>query len=276
MTDQPKNQQPNNDPLALLNSLIEQGASPEEFTRQLFDLNYHQAQKDDPSLAEMMQACAIPNAFDTTIIGILRDQPDEDETNARLLQALQTFEFVLPRQDGSYTYHDNTRDMLLARWQQPANTPQFEQYKTRLVAFYTAQGQHHYEQDAHQTALTHFNRALSLQPNDGLLHHWRGGTHLALGNYPAAQRDLEQALARSIKQVDTYFWLAIANYYLQDYLACSDNLTKVLELDPTNAAAYNNRGNRYAVLQQHERAIRDYDQAIQLNPDYATATLIGY
>ena len=239
MADQPETSpQTNSDPLSLLRALIEQGASPEEFTRQLFDLNYERVKGDDPELAEMMRACAIPRAIEAPIIGVLRDQPDAAETNQRLLQDLLAFEFVLPRQDRGYIYHDNTREMLLARWRQPENTPQFEQYKARLVDFYTAQGQQHYEQEEYEASLTHFKRAITLQADRGLLYHWRGGSHLAMGNYSAAKNDLEQALSLKFSQTKTYFWLGVADYYRQDYPACAAAFSKVIELNPEDADAY--------------------------------------
>src|SRR5690348_13979323 len=43
-------------------------------------------------------------------------------------------------------------------------------------------------------------------------------------------------------------------------------------LNPTNlAAAYDNRGNAYAAEHDFDRAIADYEQATNLNPDDATA-----
>jgi tetratricopeptide (TPR) repeat protein len=46
---------------------------------------------------------------------------------------------------------------------------------------------------------------------------------------------------------------------------------QAIRLDPKDAAAYYNRGNAYADLGQHERAIQDFDQAIQLDPKLAMA-----
>jgi tetratricopeptide (TPR) repeat protein len=37
-------------------------------------------------------------------------------------------------------------------------------------------------------------------------------------------------------------------------------------LDPRDARAFNNRGVTYADLEQFEKAIQDYNQAIELNP----------
>ena len=42
-------------------------------------------------------------------------------------------------------------------------------------------------------------------------------------------------------------------------------------IDPDHAAAYSNRGAAKAYLSQYEAAIADYDEAIRLQPDYASA-----
>jgi len=42
-------------------------------------------------------------------------------------------------------------------------------------------------------------------------------------------------------------------------------------LNPNYADAYNNRGIAYAVLNQMERAVKDYNKAIELNPNLADA-----
>jgi tetratricopeptide (TPR) repeat protein len=42
-------------------------------------------------------------------------------------------------------------------------------------------------------------------------------------------------------------------------------------LDPNSADAYNNRGTAYDDLKEYERAIEDYNKAIELDPNYALA-----
>ena len=42
--------------------------------------------------------------------------------------------------------------------------------------------------------------------------------------------------------------------------------TRAIELDPTFALAYSNRGRAYIELEQYEEAIADYDKAIELDP----------
>jgi tetratricopeptide (TPR) repeat protein len=270
MSDQP-GAGPSNDLLSALESLIKGGAGPEELARRLFELSHDRARQARPELAELLRACALPQAIDATVIGALRDKPAELEANEQLLQELLAFDFVLPRQDGDYVYHDNTRDALLAWWRQPENRALFEIYQGRLVAFYERQGQACYGQGDYATALLYFNRAMALQTDEGRLHHWRGRTNLALGDYAAARAGLEQALALDFARPETYFDLATACYYLADYQVCLAHLTNYIELEPDSATAYNNRGLTHAKLGHYEQALADYAQAIQLNPQDATA-----
>ena len=58
---------------------------------------------------------------------------------------------------------------------------------------------------------------------------------------------------------------------LNRYEKAFKDYEKAIELNPNFAVAYNNRGLTYAKLNQHEIAIEDYNKAIELNPDYAEA-----
>jgi len=46
---------------------------------------------------------------------------------------------------------------------------------------------------------------------------------------------------------------------------------KVIELDPNDAQAYNNRGNAYYRLGEYDKAITDYTKAIDIDPNDAKA-----
>jgi Flp pilus assembly protein TadD len=46
------------------------------------------------------------------------------------------------------------------------------------------------------------------------------------------------------------------------------DLDKAIELDPDDAGAYNNRGFNYAEMEQFEKAIADYNQALKLRSNY--------
>jgi tetratricopeptide (TPR) repeat protein len=50
---------------------------------------------------------------------------------------------------------------------------------------------------------------------------------------------------------------------LQQYQRAIEDYDRAIQLKPDYADAYNNRGNAYSDLKQHQRAIEDYDRAIQ-------------
>jgi tetratricopeptide (TPR) repeat protein len=81
----------------------------------LVDYLVARIQPTDPQLAEAIRLCAIPRRFDAAILGILRIHSDE-ASNRRLVERLAQHPFVLPRGDGSFRYHDDTRDALLRQW----------------------------------------------------------------------------------------------------------------------------------------------------------------
>jgi tetratricopeptide (TPR) repeat protein len=263
---------PTDELTAELEALLVNNASPEEFARRLFHFTYERTRASDPLLAEMLRACAIPRTFNATIIGALRAAEEEVTTNTRLLHELLAFSFVLPvPASADYTYHDNTRQLLLGQWQEADQRPQYEQYQARLVVCYQRQGEAAFQGKQYDNALAYFNRALDVTTAHGRLYSWRGRTQVALGAYQAALADLTQAIARQCADFATYFAVATAHYYLGDYPACTTSLTQAIALDGSDAAAYHNRGLTYKAQQAYGLALADYGEAIRLNPHDADA-----
>ena len=61
-------------------------------------------------------------------------------------------------------------------------------------------------------------------------------------------------------------------YFLKDeHDRALRDFDQAVLLDPTNSSYLLVRGNAHRQMGQYDRAIRDYDQAIQLKPDYAQA-----
>ena len=55
------------------------------------------------------------------------------------------------------------------------------------------------------------------------------------------------------------------------YEEAAEDFTHAIELEPQDAAAYNNRGNALRHLERYNEALADYARAIELNPQYAAA-----
>ena len=49
------------------------------------------------------------------------------------------------------------------------------------------------------------------------------------------------------------------------------NFTRVIDLDPENAVAYNSRGIAHDTTGEYDLALADYTEALRLDPDYTYA-----
>ena len=65
--------------------------------------------------------------------------------------------------------------------------------------------------------------------------------------------------------VEAYNNRGLAYFYLGQKERAIADYNKAIQLNPNDADAYNNRGNAYFYLGQHERAIKDYTKSIELN-----------
>ena len=97
-----------------------------------------------------------------------------------------------------------------------------------------------------------------------------GEIHYNLGNYTQSIRaydalsELSPDLAYPNIQ-NVYNYLALENIQ-----AASDAATKALELDPVNEESLNAMGNIYGWETQYRKAYDYFQQAVAINPDYAT------
>ena len=93
----------------------------------------------------------------------------------------------------------------------------------------------------------------------------------------AQQSPLEQNLAaaqavyaRDTTDADAIIWLGRRHAYLGQYEEAIDVFTRGLRLHPNDARLYRHRGHRYITLREFDRALADFEAAIELirgNPD---------
>ena len=72
-------------------------------------------------------------------------------------------------------------------------------------------------------------------------------------------------------QAYDYFTRGFNAYTHQDYQRAVSDYDQALELNPQYASAYNNRGIVYDDLRDYRKALSDFNQAIEFNPQYADA-----
>jgi lipoprotein NlpI len=73
------------------------------------------------------------------------------------------------------------------------------------------------------------------------------------------------AIIQSGRETPRNLAIAFYNRAIADY-------DRAIQLHPSDAQAFNNRGVAYRAKGENERAIADYDEAIRLNPSFATAS----
>ncbi len=94
-------------------------------------------------------------------------------------------------------------------------------------------------------------------------------------HYPKSIEYFTYALPETdTKYIDNsriFFFRAKAEYYLKDYDKAISDYNKAIELNPNFDTAYNNRGFAYDEKGEYDKAISDYNKAIEINPNFDTA-----
>ena len=95
-----------------------------------------------------------------------------------------------------------------------------------------------------------------------------GNYDLAIDHYTRCLNEGELTLGT---QVILFNNRGVAYEDKGDYDRAIADYDQAIRLEPDYASAFNNRGVAYRLKSDYDRAIRDYDQAIRLKPDYALA-----
>ncbi len=130
---------------------------------------------------------------------------------------------------------------------------------------YVLRGQQFTLQKKYDKALSDFNKAVELAPNDTAARMERANLYAEMRNFPLALKDCNSVIAQHPKDIFCYELRAkILEASKQPDKALSD-LTKIVDLSGTDPPAYLRRGQLYDRLGQYEKAISDYSMAIDLN-----------
>ena len=120
-------------------------------------------------------------------------------------------------------------------------------------------------------AIQDYDAAIQLKPDDATAYSNRGAAKADLGQYFAAVSDHDKAIQLKPDAVNAYINRGVAKHGLGQHNAAIQDYDTAIQLKPDDATAYSNRGLAKDNLGQHAAAIQDFDKAIQLKPDYATA-----
>lgn len=122
--------------LAEVEAFLESGDDP---TGSILQRIVERTAPDDPEAAEIIRAAAIPRQLSPTIVGVLRDRPDDLERNRALLGIISGLPLVRRRSDGSPAFQFDARRALLEWWRgTPGRLSAFRSYNLRLSAHWEA------------------------------------------------------------------------------------------------------------------------------------------
>ena len=120
-------------------------------------------------------------------------------------------------------------------------------------------------------AITDYDTAIRLNPDDADAYNNRGAAKGDLGQHFAAIADYDTAIRLNPDLAYAYNNRGIAKGNLGQYFAAIADYDTAIRLNPDLAGAYFNRGLTKSELGQHHAAIADFDTAIRLNPDHVEA-----
>ena len=120
-------------------------------------------------------------------------------------------------------------------------------------------------------AITDYDTAIRLNPDDATAYNNRGAAKHKLGQRFDAIADYDTAIRLKPDYANAYYNSGIAKNDLGQHFDAIADYDTAIRLKPDDAAAYNNRGIAKGDLGQHFDAIVDYDTAIRLNPDHVNA-----
>ena len=132
----------------------------------------------------------------------------------------------------------------------------------------------HLELGDPQTALTHFSRALDLNPTRQdipSIYSYMGVCYRDMERYADALDVLRRGETLDPERTDIYNLMGFCHFKLKEHEKAIESFKKVLHLDPSSAIDYANIGSNYREMGDREKAIRYYELALELDPSIAFA-----
>lgn len=121
-------------------------------------------------------------------------------------------------------------------------------------------------------AIKDFSKAIELAPDLAIAYYHRGVRHFVTENYDQAVDDLSQAIDLDPTYTDAYRWRAMSFQKLGNQEQATADWERLLSITPQSAEGYLLRGSVHLEFNKDiEKAIEDYTKAIELEPDWALA-----
>lgn len=117
-------------------------------------------------------------------------------------------------------------------------------------------------------AVDYYKQALGLRANDVWAHNGLGLCFLSLKDYESAIKHFKQAVRHSSPKYSIYYFnLGVAHSNLGEHDKAIENYEEALNLDPDDYKTLAGLGDSKVRKKQYEDAIKHFDKAISLNPE---------
>lgn len=117
-----------------------------------------------------------------------------------------------------------------------------------------------------EKAITTYNKALTINPDNLEVYASRGAAHYFMGHFDLAQQDFERALKANPYHADTYTAYGSVLAARGDYKSALTILNMAIDLNPRKPENYFSRAGVYFMLQDYSKAIADYNTVLQMAP----------
>lgn len=125
------------------------------------------------------------------------------------------------------------------------------------------------------SAIADCNRAIRVRPQDEGGYMNRGIALSIQGKYDEALKDFNQVLSMNDNNIKAHSNRANLLALRGEYEASLNDYARVIALDPNYTEAYANRARTYMTMKKYNEALIDINRAILLNPDNADAYLLS-
>lgn len=194
-----------------------------------------------------------------------QDQPAQDQPAEKDL-LVQAYELT----QGEVTIDNLTRAIeLCEQGLETAADAEGKAYANRLLAWsLNRRGEAHAAADSpdEAQALADFEAAIKIDPNKWKPYHNRGVSYGLAGEFEKAEADFSRVIEMNRGFAKAYFNRGEVRTRLANKLQeAVRDYTQAIRLNPQDSASYNSRGFAWYTLEQRGQALSDYNQAIRLD-----------
>ena len=138
----------------------------------------------------------------------------------------------------------------------------------KLAVAFTSRGNAYYDKGLSDLAISDFDQALKLDPQNAEPFYDRGSAYFQKGNYDRALQEYDEAIKLKPDYVDAYNNRGDVYYQKGDVDRALQDVDKAVNLDPKQATSIFNRGMLYFLKGDCTHAMEDFTTANGLNPKY--------